>query len=310
MIFNAVGMVMNLTSMGYSFKQSIKNMSKNRLMTIASVSTMVACLFILGLFYSMAINFQYTVHHLENELGITILFEENITYEQINQIKGKIKLRPEIKTIKYISAEEAWQSFVNKYKNKEDILKGFQGDNPLKDSASFEVHLKDMTEQNEFVKYAEVIPGVRKVNYEQKVADVLKTVNNFIAYVSLVIIGILLFISLFLMNNTVRVGIAVRREEIKIMKLIGATDAFIRGPFILEGIMIGITGASIPLLIIFFSYNTVIKYINNNFNIIQGFIQYVPRVEVFQILVPLSFLIGIGIGCIGSAWTLRKHLRV
>ena len=117
-------------------------------------------------------------------------------------------------------------------------------------------------------------------------------------------------VSVFLINSTISTGITVRRSEIEIMRLMGASDFFIRAPFIVEGVVIGLVGALIPLVILFFSYNTIIQYIKTRFEVISGWLDFLGAAQVFQMLIPVCLLIGIGIGFIGSFVTVRKHLNV
>ena len=141
-------------------------------------------------------------------------------------------------------------------------------------------------------------------------ASALTGVNALIAYVSIGIIAILLAVSVFLISNTVTIGISVRKEEITIMKYIGATDYFVRAPFVIEGMLIGAIGALIPLGIIYLLYNKVIEYIEQRFSILTTILAFLPVDAIFKTLLPLSLLIGIGIGFLGSITTVRKHLRV
>ena len=128
--------------------------------------------------------------------------------------------------------------------------------------------------------------------------------------VSLGIIGILLAVSLFLISNTVAMGIAVRREEIGIMKLIGATDFVVRSPFLIEGILLGIIGAAIPLVAVYFIYNNIIIYASQQFAILNDLMQFKTAREIFSVLIPVAIFLGIGLGFLGSLITVRKHLRV
>lgn len=164
--------------------------------------------------------------------------------------------------------------------------------------------------QDALVTWLQSIPEVRKVNYSEMTASTLSGVNLLIAYVSLGIIGILLAVSVFLISNTVSIGISVRKEEINIMKYVGATDFFVRSPFVLEGIIIGLLGATIPLGIIYTLYNYALNYIVQRFSILSGFLNFLSVEEIFKVLTPVSLLLGVGIGFFGSISTVRKHLHV
>ena len=126
----------------------------------------------------------------------------------------------------------------------------------------------------------------------------------------MVVIGLLVLISVFLIHNTISVGVSVRREEIGIMKFIGATDGFVRAPFVMEGIVLGLIGAAIPLVALYFLYNSAVEYVLTKFNVLTGVVDFIPVMEVYRTLLPLGLALGIGIGLLGSFWTTRKHLRV
>ena len=151
---------------------------------------------------------------------------------------------------------------------------------------------------------------LRRVNQSALAANTLTGVNALVAYVSAGIIIILILVSMFLINNTVTIGISVRKEEINIMKYIGATDFFVRAPFVIEGILIGIFGSILPLAGIYVMYNNVLEFIDNRFSILAGLLQFLPVNEVYRTMVPVVVLIGVGIGFLGSFVTVRKHLRV
>ncbi|TCK93470.1 cell division protein FtsX [Natranaerovirga hydrolytica] len=301
---------MKINAIGYSLKQGLKNMVKNRLLTIASIGTMVACLFILGLFYIILNNFQFMVSQLEDTVSVVVFFREDIEQDEIDAIERAIRKRPELQSIRFISPEEAWENFRQGFEEFPEVLSGFDEDNPLEQSASFEIYLDDISRQGDFVQYVEGLSGVRHVRRSEEAADIIQGFNVFVAYISITIIAILLVVSMFLISNTVRIGISMRKEEIKIMKLIGATDGFIRRPFVFEGMIIGLIGGVIPLTILGFAYNNVIVYIQEEFNILVDFLVFLEPNEIFSVLIPLILGIGIGIGIIGSKLTLIKHLDV
>ena len=164
--------------------------------------------------------------------------------------------------------------------------------------------------QSALVTYLESLSDIRQVNRSELVATTLTGVNALIAYVSVGIIGILFAVSVFLISNTVMIGISVRKEEINIMKYIGATDVFVRSPFVIEGMMIGLIGAAIPLGIIYGMYNMVMEYVTTRFTALASLLKFLTVDEIFAVLTPVSLGIGVGIGFLGSIATVRKHLRV
>ena len=268
--------------------------------SLASIITMAACIFLFGIFFSIVNNVNNIAHKVEQEVPITVFFGEGTTNKQIKAIGKQIKARPEVEKIEYQSADEAWEQYKEQY---------FQGSEAA-DGFNYSVYMNDITKQSELVSYIEGLDHVRKVNQSEEAAKTLGNINKLVSYVSIAIIALLLIISVFLISNTVSVGIAVRKEEIGIMKYIGATDAFVRAPFLLEGIVLGIIGAAIPLTGLYFGYNAAISYILTKFNVLTGVVDFIPVWQIYQTLLPISLGLGIGIGLIGSFFTTRKHLRV
>lgn len=283
--------------------------------SIASVATMTACIFLFGLFFSIVLNMAYVLKNVESNVGVTVFFEEGLDQAAINEIGAQISSQKEsVKDLNYVSADEAWESFSEQYfEGNMEAAEGFKNnkDNPLANSAHYEVYVNEIEQQDDLVSYIQGLPGVRDVKQSQQATRTLSTANRLIALISIVIIVILLIVSIFLISNTVSVGISVRREEIGIMKLIGATNAFVRLPFILEGIIIGLIGAAIPLVILYFLYDRAVQYLVNRFNVLNDFMNgLIPVNRVFILLLPVGLILGIGIGLIGSIATVRKHLKV
>ncbi len=283
--------------------------------SVASIATMTACIFLFGLFFSIVLNMAYVLKNVESNVGITVFFDEGLDQSSINEIGAQISSQSEmVKGLNYVSADEAWESFSEQYfEGNMEAAEGFKNnkDNPLANSAHFEVYVHEIEQQDALVSYIQELPGVRDVKQSQQATRTLSTANRLIALISIVIIVILLIVSIFLISNTVSVGISVRREEIGIMKLIGSTNAFVRLPFILEGIIIGLIGAAIPLVILYFLYDKAVQYLVNRFNVLNDFMNgLIPVNRVFILLLPVGIVLGIGIGLIGSVATVRKHLKV
>lgn len=278
--------------------------------SLASVATMAACIFMFGLFYIIVTNFSATVHSIEEGVSVTVFFEHDATDVQIRDIGEKINKRAEVSKNEYVSADEAWKEYKKVYfQGKEELADGFT-DNPLANSAHYQVYLNDVSMQDSLVTYIKGLTGVREVKESAQVANTLTDFNKLLGYVSGGIILILLCVAVFLISNTVTVGISVRKEEIAIMKLIGATDFLVRAPFIVEGIVIGLIGAAIPLGVLYFMYQKIIVYIAAKFNFIGSMIVFEPVKVVFRTLIPVGVILGAGIGFIGSQMTIRKHLKV
>lgn len=298
---------MRISTFFYTIKQGCINIFRNKWFTLASIATIGACLFLFGLFYAIIANFQNIVKTAQEGVSVTVFFDEGISQEKIEEIGALIDKRPEVSKKEFISADEAWEGFKDEYLG--EYADGFT-ENPLADSASYEIYLNDVSMQPALVTYLEGVDGIRLVNRSEVTASTLTGVNALIAYVSVGIIAILFAVSIFLISNTVMIGISVRKEEISIMKYIGATDFFVRSPFVIEGMLIGAIGALIPAGIIYVLYNRVIEYIMVEFSTLTQLLSFLSVNEIFGILLPVSVLMGVGIGFLGSMITVRKHLRV
>lgn len=298
---------MRFSTFIYTLKQGIANIFRNKWYSLASIATIGACLFMFGIFYSIVANFQYIVKEAQNGVAVTVFFDEGISEERIGEIGSLIEARVEVDHVHYVSADEAWESFKEEYLG--EYAEGFK-ENPLENSSNYEIYLRDVSMQSSLVSYLEATEGIRLVNKSEMTAKALTSINSLVGYVAIGIILILLCVSVFLIANTVTIGISVRKEEINIMKYIGATDFFVRFPFVIEGMLIGAFGSLIPLGIVYLIYNNIIGYVLNKFTVLSTILKFLSVNEIFHTLVPVSVCIGVGIGFIGSFTTVRKHIRV
>lgn len=298
---------MRISTFFYTIGQGFRNIIRNKWFSLASIATIGACLFLFGIFYSILSNFQHIVKTAEEGVSVTVFFNEGTSDTRIAEIGDDIKKRVEVSDVKFVSADEAWASFKADYLG--EYADGFT-ENPLANSAHYEIYLSDVSLQPALVTYLESIEDIRRINKSEITASTLSGVNALVAYVSIGIIGILFAVSIFLISNTVTIGISVRKEEINIMKYIGATDFFVRSPFVIEGILIGLIGSLLPMGIIYFIYNNVIRYVTERFAMLAQLLNFLPVETIFQTLLPVSVIMGVGIGFLGSITTVRKHLRV
>ncbi len=302
---------MKVKTLLYNIKQGFVNIKRNKLFSLASVATIAICIFLIGMFYAVVVNFNYMIDTLESKLCVTTFFEKDITQERIDELNSEISKRAEVSKVEYTSAEEAWENYQSIYfGDKTELAAGFKDDNPLADSASFTIYINDAEMQETLVKYLEQLPGIRQVNASANTATTLSDFGKLVGYVSVALIAVLLAVGVFLIGNTVMIGITVRKEEIGIMKLMGATDFFIRAPFMVEGLMIGLMGAIIPIVILYLLYNQVVGYLLSQFQTLESVAVFLDTGDVFKVLAPMALIIGGGIGLFGSITTMRKHLRV
>lgn len=300
---------MKISTLFYTLRQGVRSIFRNKWFSLASIATISACLFLFGIFYAIVMNFQHIVKTAEEGVCVTVFFQEDASDARIAEIGDMIKLRPEVSRVDFVSADDAWEFYKEKYLNNGNFADGFPT-NPLENYENYEVYLSDVSMQDALVGWLESIPEVRRVRNDSILASALSGANLLIAYVSAGIIAILFAVSVFLISNTVTIGISVRQEEITIMKYIGATDFFVRAPFVIEGMLIGAIGAGIPLGAIYVLYNKAVAYTASSFTALSSILNFLTVDEVFSVMTPVALGIGIGIGFLGSFTTVRKHLRV
>ena len=299
---------MRISTFFYTLKQGVINIFRNKLFSLASIATISACLFLFGLFYAVILNFQNVVHTAEEGVSVTVFFKDGTTQEEMEQIGVQIRARGEVSEAKFISADEAWAEWAPE--NIGEDYNEIYSENPLEGMDNYEIYMNDVSKQESLVSWLESIPQVDNVRHSEIAATTLTGVNALVAYTSVGIIAILLAVSVFLINNTVMIGISVRKSEIEIMKYIGATDFFVRSPFVIEGILIGLIGSLLPLGLIYVLYKKFIDYVMIEFPSLSGLMQFLPVSEIYRTLLPVCLGLGAGIGFLGSFITVRKHLRV
>lgn len=301
---------MKIRTIKYCIAQGFKGIIKNSLMSLASIGTIASCLFILGVTYCIVANVDGMLADMDDSLGVTAFINKDISQEEIDSLLARIKSREDVKEAKYVSPEEAWEKFKKEFSEEEELLEGLDQDNPLINSASYEIYLYEAEQQEGFVKYLELQPEIREINYAENAANVLIGFSLLIRYVGLALILILIFIAILLIVNTIKLAVYIRRYEINIMKYIGAKDTFIKLPFIIEGIIMGGIGAALPLAIVYYSYDYITSFIYNEFPFVIDLFRFIEISNIVSILFPLFFTIGIGLGVIGSTISIKKHLKV
>ena len=286
---------MKISTLIYCTKEGMRNIIRNIWFSLASVAIISACIFLFCMFFGLIANVQYMVRNAESTVGITVFFNEDMSEDDIQKIGDEIRARDEVKEVKYVSAEEAWENFKKEYfKGVEDLAEGFADDNPLAGSASYEIYLKDIDMQDDMVAWLGTVQGIRKINYSSDTASGLSSFNKMLGLLSAVII----------------VAAAFRRQECQIMRLIGATNFMIRAPFVVQGVMIGLVGALIPLAITYFLYRQAVVYMMERFDILSNLIEFIPIQTIFPSMVAVAMALGVGIGFVGSFFTIRRHLKV
>lgn len=302
---------MKIRSLFYHVKDGFKNIYRNRLFSLASIATITACLFLFGVFYSLVVNFQYMIQKAENEVCVTVFFNEGLTDTEIQRLGENIGNRVEVSRIEFTTAEEAWENYKTEYfKDYPELAEGFKDDNPLANSAFYSIYLSDANMQSTLVTYLENLDGIRRVNRSEATATGLASAARLVGYVAIAVVVILLAVSIFLITNTIVIGITVRKDEISIMKYIGATDAFVNAPFFVEGITIGVLGSAVPLVILAYLYQNIVEFVLTKFSVLVNILTFMPATDIFKVLTPVSILLGIGIGIVGTYFAVKKHANV
>ncbi len=292
----------------YCIGQGIRSTWKNRVYSLASAGTITACLLLLGVFYFVMANFNHAVESAESLVGITMFFDEGTSEERILEIKEAIRMRAEVADVVYISAAEAWENYKAESLN-EELTATFGNDNPLADSASLEVSLSDVSMQGALVRYAESLENVRKVNHSDSIAESFDSIKTLLWIISFGLIAILVAVAVFLIRTTISTGINVRKEEISIMSIIGATEFFIRAPFVVEGVIIGILGSVFPVGILYLAYGEIVRTIKEQFESVFATISFIDRTEIMRQFIPLALLFSLGIGIVASHMTAKRQIR-
>ena len=302
---------MKANALGYCIRSGFKNIWHNKLFSAASTATIAACIFLFCLFFAIVTNVQHIAKTAETTVGITVFFRDDATAEEVQTVGGAIEARPEIKSVHYTSADEAWEKFKSEYFDDNELLaQAFAEDNPLANSQSYEIFLNNIQDQQSIVDWLHSFPVVRQVNYSNAAVTGLSSLNRIISLLSMVIIAVLLAVSVFLISNTISVAAQFRRRENMIMKMIGATNLMIRLPFLVEGVLLGFFGALIPLAGIYFIYEKAVRYVTSHFVSISSLFQPIPITTIYPQMIAVALGLGVGVGFVVSFVTIRKSLKV
>ena len=299
---------MKPSTIKYFFRESFSGLKKNMLMTMASMVAVAACISILSFSYCVGSNLQYMLDQMEDSIGISVFLKGELTGEEIEKMKEEIGQIDHVEGVEYISPADALDDLKQDWGAEEDIFIGLdEQNNPL--SHSFQISLDKIENQNGVLTALENVDGIDNVRHGQTETELLMKANKIFSIASGIIMVLLGIISIMIIMNTIRISVVNRRIEINIMKYVGATDWFIRWPFIIEGIIIGLIGAVVPLVIGFPIYAKITSAIFEYLPMIT-FIQFKLTGDVFGFLFPFGILFGIALGVIGSVTSIRKHLRV
>ena len=302
---------MKFSSFKYLFRQGWNNFKGNRLMSVASVGVVTSCLILVGICGSLVLNVNSFVQYLGAQNEVVIYMKDEATLENINSINSSLEKDEDVTDFKFVSKEEALKEQMEYMGRYESLLSGYQGENnPL--PASFRVHLADLTRLEPVSMEFSAFEGVDYVSTPTELAGVLITLKNVTYYAGLAILVILVMVSMVVISNTIRLTVFARRREISIMKYVGATNGFIRLPFIVEGLFIGTISALITFAVVAGGYVYLLHYITTQATGFIGMLSMcmVPFTSIWPVM--LIGFVGFGwlIGGMGSAFSMRKYLKV
>ncbi len=301
---------MKYNILGYLIGEGFSNVFKNKKSTGASLMIMCATMIIFGIFLILGENINHFVDQVESEQGMQVFVKNEATQEQIDELGEKIRAIDGVSTVEFVSKDEALEQMKERFGDKQDLLDGYEGENNIF-SASYVVTLTDLskskTVQDQINTYTDV---VKKITSKDEVTTTLINLANGIKIVTGVILVLLIIISIFIIANTIKLTVHARRKEISIMKYVGATNNFIRWPFIVEGMIIGILASIISIIIVGGAYTFIAdKLVNVEFMQLIN-MSLISFSDMFNSIILVYMLLGIGIGVLGSLISMRKYLKV
>jgi cell division transport system permease protein len=299
-------MAMKTSTLARHLREGFKNLGRNGWMTFASISAVTITLLILGVFLLLAMNIQHLVQTVEKQVEIRVSLDVTADQATVKKVERELRGLPDAAEVKFVPKAEGLQDLKKSFGDKGSLFNGLEKENPLPDS--FIVKAKTPQQTGALAKKIQSIDGVKKVDYAEQTTKKLFAVTDVVRLVIVAFIFALAFTAMFLIANTIRLTIVARRREIEIMKLVGATNGFIRGPFFVEGALMGILGAILPIILLVVGYGYLLHFIQQELAL-----YFVDLLPMSPLLLQISLvLLGIGafIGIWGSLMSVRRFLRI
>ncbi len=292
---------------GYLLGEGFRNVFHNKKSSGASLAIMCATMLIFGLFFMIIENLNNAVETLETQQGIQVFIQKTATDAQMEQIGEQIQAIDGVNKVTFVSKEDALNQTKEKLKDKQALIAGWDESNPFK--ASYLVTLTDLKLSSQVQDEIKKIDNIDSIQSRDETINGLVAIANGVRIVSAVILTLLVLISIFIIGNTIKLTVHARRKEISIMKYVGATDSFIRWPFVIEGIIIGIVAALLSILVLGIAYSLITNAATNSIISTMG-IKLLSFTDMTTLLVIVYMVLGIGIGALGSSISMRKYLQV
>jgi len=295
---------MKISTFGYHIKQGFHNISRNKMMSIASVSTVMASLLIFGIFFITVVNVNFLMDKVESSVEIKVFLKDDISSGQMHIIESQVEKSPGVTEVIYESKEQALANFKEQLGDKGDLVAGINAEEVM--PSSYIVKFQGPEYVGGVVDMLKTMEGIDKINDARSVLDKLMAISDFIRNLGLGLMAVLLFVSVFLISNTIKLTLLARRREIGIMKYIGATNWFIRWPFVIEGIVLGLLGALLSCGLLGYGYILASDAVTKNLIIVN----IVEPMDILPYMGAIFLGVGFLIGSIGSAMSMRKFLKV
>jgi len=300
-------MAMRIRTSGYMLKEGFKNLWRNRMMSIASIGSVTATLIILGIIFVLILNINSLAQGAKDQFdSVKVYLKDEISQEDITKTGDKIEDIKGVKDIYFESKEEALQKMKESWGEHGYLLEGLES-NPLPNS--FIVNLDNVEYSTQVVEEIQRLQSVEEVKFYKDLIDKLINITSFIKLIGMTIITILIGISIFIIGNTIKLTVSARKREINIMKYVGATNWFVRWPFFIEGTLLGLIGAIIATIVIYFSYSYIYSIAANQLYVLLT-VYLLPADNILESISLIFVVLGSGIGALGSLISMRKHLRV
>ena len=289
-----VGMTVRYSSFGYLIKEGFRSVFKQKKMTSASIIIMCATMFMFGIFFLIGKNVNYTVKQVESQQGMRVIIKDGATDTDISNLQVKLKEIDGVNTVTFYSKEDALATIKNSFGDHQELLSAYTEDNPF--PASFFVTLTDLNKNKEVQDKIMKLDNVEEISTRNDTISNLSKIAQSIQTITLVLLLLLIIISIFIISYTIKLTVYARRKEISIMKYVGATNGFIRWPFIVEGMIIGILASGISIVIVGLAYNFLAeKLVNSEFMQVIH-MSLISFGDMFNSIIFVYMLLGIGIG--------------
>ena len=293
---------------GYLIGEGFSNVFKNKKSTGASLMIMCATMIIFGIFLILGENINHFVSEVESAQGIQVFINNDATQEQMDTLGEQIRALDGVSTVEFVSKEQALEQMKERFGEQQDLLDGYEENNIF--PASYVVTMTDLTRSEEIQNQILTFENVKRITSRDETVSTLIDLANGIKIVTGVILALLIIISVFIIANTIKLTVHARRKEISIMKYVGATNGFIRWPFIVEGMIIGIIASVISIVIVGVAYNFIAQNLLSSEFMQVINMSLVSFNDMFSSIIFVYMLLGIGIGAIGSVISMRKYLKV